>query len=532
MAGFAGRVGGVFRKFGSILAGVGGVMMRVGGVAFGMLKTGAVAVGGAIAGAAYAARSMLLEMDELAKVSRAIDFPIEAMQEFQFAAEQSGVDMNLFRGALLKFTKNVGEAKGGYGSLATGLKRSNPQLLKQLKSTTNMADALDLYLAAIKEVPDASKKAALATAGFGRTGISMTNLANESGERLQALREQMRANGVVTAEQAALAEEFNDTMNRVKLTAIGVFRDVVMPLIPEAENLANEARQWAIENRGLIKTKVHEWLGKVKDVVLNRVIPALKDLYHWLVENWPEIKEFAASLLDIVKNLAEFAGVLLKVKDAILAAAAAALSWKVAVGGLKMGEVAAGLAEGGGAAAKAAPAFAKLGKFMKGAGLVGLALSIGLAIGKLIDAFIDAKSKTATELGNMAVKSQQGLGSASMSELGSRVKKLNQAEKDASGFWSYASDVFSFGQDSQDARDEIRRARAAVQGEQMRRLSGALQAGSQAPSLATPQVATSETRTTNTERTELVIRDETGRAEITRGGKKGTVKLVPTGAMP
>ena len=49
--------------------------------------------------------------------------------------------------------------------------------------------------------------------------------------------------------------------------------------------------------------------------------------------------------------------------------------------------------------------------------------------------------------------------------------------------------------------------------------------------MAPPQSTVNETKTTTTQRTELVIKDESGRAEITKGGENGTVKLVPTGAM-
>jgi hypothetical protein len=532
MAGFAGRVGGVFKKFGSVLANVGGALMKVGRFGFDIFKKGALLATGAVIGIAYATQNLLTSMDELAKTTRAIGFPIEEFQEFRFAAEQSGVDADLFQSSLLKFTKSVGEAKSGYGALFTALKKTNPQLLKQLKGTDNMAEALDLYLASIKAVPDSAKKAAMATAGFGRSGVTMINLANASGEELEALRKQMRENGVVTEEQAKMAEDFNDTMNRVKLTAIGVFRDVVMPMIPEAMRLAEAARTWAVANRGLIQTKVREWAGKLKDMMVNKVIPAIRNLYEWFQKNWPEIKKVAGELFDFARGVAAFAVKLWDLRGAFIAVGVSVLAFKTAMLGVKLAETAAGFAAAGGAAAKAAPLIGGLSKALGAGGLVLAAGAAGVAVGTLINKLAEGRAQASMAKGNEAVQAQRGIGSASMSELNARIKKLNRAEKDVSSFGSYLSDMFTVGQDSQDARDEIRKARAAIQGEQMRRLSGALQAGAQAPALASPQVTSSETRTTNTERTELVIRDESGRAEITRGGKNGTVKLVPTGAMP
>lgn len=236
------------------------VASKVANTVTGALKYGFATGAAAATGLFLAINSTAESMDALAKKTRAIDFPIEEFQEWRFAAEQSGISGDVFEKSVTKFTKTIGEMKGGYGALFTALKKSDRPLLKQLKNTKNVSEALELYLAAIRKQPGAMKKAALASAGFGRDGVDMINLAMNSTEALEDLRAQMRENGVVTAEQAAKAEEYNDMMNRVKLTLQGFLVGVLTPLMPIMTELLGKLREWAVANRGVIASKIQEYL--------------------------------------------------------------------------------------------------------------------------------------------------------------------------------------------------------------------------------------------------------------------------------
>lgn len=229
------------------------------------LKVGAIA-GAAGIGLVFAAVNRTAEaMDALAKKTRAMDFPIEEFQEWRFAAEQSGVASEVFDKSLMKFTKTVGELKGGYGAMFTALKKTNPELLKQLQNATDVDKAFEVYLKAIGNTPGAMDKAALATAGFGRAGADMINLANAGAKEIGKLRKEMRANGVVTAKQAAEAEAYNDMMNSLSKTVTGLMVDVLTPLMPIMKDVAKSTRAWFIENKGLISQGLKEklsWLVK------------------------------------------------------------------------------------------------------------------------------------------------------------------------------------------------------------------------------------------------------------------------------
>src|SRR5690554_1146051 len=116
--GFNKRIHGTLKSAASSVLSVGKVIAA--GVA-----TGAAALGGLV----VATNKVADRMDDLAKRSRRLQFPIEALQEWTFAAEQSGITNDEFSNSLDIFARSIGQAKSGFGPLSSMLKRTNPQLL-------------------------------------------------------------------------------------------------------------------------------------------------------------------------------------------------------------------------------------------------------------------------------------------------------------------------------------------------------------------------------------------------------------------
>lgn len=228
-------------------------------------RTGAVVAAIAVTALALEINKLANDLDTLAKQSKRLDFPIEELQEWQFAAEQSGVESDVFTKSIDKFSKTLGELKGGYGAMETGLKKTNPQLRKQLKATDDIGEAMEIYINAMRETKGASQQAALGTLAFGRAGFKMVTLANTSKEGIAALRAEMRANGVATMEQAEAAEAYNDALNSAKLAGTGFIRSVLTPMLPMLTDAAKWVREWAIQNRELVTAKILEWGRAIVD---------------------------------------------------------------------------------------------------------------------------------------------------------------------------------------------------------------------------------------------------------------------------
>lgn len=236
------------------------------------LTVGATAFTGAAIGLYSAVNSVADSMDKLAKKSRAINFPIEEYQEWSFVAAQSGLDTAKFDKGLNTFTKRIGKLRGEFGPLYSALKKTNKPLAKQLQATTDSAAAMDIMIEAIQKAKTSADKSMLADAAFGVTNFAL--VAGNTTDQLAALRKEMRENGVVSAAQAQKAEAYNDMMNRLKLTGTGLVVDVLTPMMPIMTDLADKARKWAVENRGIIGAEFKRnlsWTIENFDLIVKRI---------------------------------------------------------------------------------------------------------------------------------------------------------------------------------------------------------------------------------------------------------------------
>lgn len=255
----SGRVGKFTRK---LERGLRNVNRTVGKLAQGLKSAATFAIAGvtvAATAAAIALKKFADSADALAKLSRRLDFPIEELQEWRFVAEQSGLSAEQFDKSLEKFTKTVGEARAGTGTLVTILKKSNPELLKQITSAENTAEAFDLYLQALRGTENQMDRTALATAAFGRTGAKFLNITEQSADAVKALRMEQRENGVITKQQANAAEAWNDALNSLTRSLIGLRDSVLAPLLPIFTEYARKLREMIIVNRELITQKIQKF---------------------------------------------------------------------------------------------------------------------------------------------------------------------------------------------------------------------------------------------------------------------------------
>lgn len=240
----------------------------LGRMARGLKSVARVGVGAltiAAAGAALALKGMADRADALAKRARRLQFPIEELQEWQFVAEQSGISAEMFDKSLEKFTKTVGEARAGTGTLITILRKSNPELLKQVLAAGNVSDAFDLYVKALRGTKNQMDKTALATAAFGRTGGKFLNITEQSSEAIKRLRMEQRQNGILTKEQAERAEAWNDALNSLKRSLIGLRDNVIAPLLPKLTEYALRLREVIVKNREMISEKILNFLRSIRD---------------------------------------------------------------------------------------------------------------------------------------------------------------------------------------------------------------------------------------------------------------------------
>ena len=157
--------------------------------------------------------------DSIAKTSRAIGITSDKLQELRFAADISGISMATLDSAMLGFSKRVGEARAGTGTLFTILNKTDQALLANVQSAGSVDEAFDLITQAANAMGNEMDKSALLSAAFGRTaGTAFKNLVPDI-ERLSA-----RARELGLVIDASLLLKAEDTKD--KLTELGAVLNV------------------------------------------------------------------------------------------------------------------------------------------------------------------------------------------------------------------------------------------------------------------------------------------------------------------
>lgn len=260
-----------FGKLGAAVGRVGAQLRRLG-------TYGAVAIGGL-----YLALSRTAsKMDDLGKLTSRLEFPVEEFQAWKKLAELAGTSSEGFDKAMYGLAQRVGELRAGTGSLNTLLQKVDPTLARNIKSSKNTAEAFELVLDGLRRLPDATRRAALANAAFGRNGRAIINLSKQSADELAKARAQLRAEGGVISEKSIRnAEAFQDAMLLVKTSIYNVWAEIAGGLFPVVVDIANAIRAWTVKNRELIVSGAAEFArefveaGKSVISVLREWIPPI-----------------------------------------------------------------------------------------------------------------------------------------------------------------------------------------------------------------------------------------------------------------
>lgn len=228
----------------------------------GIFGTLSLLTGVSVGGLGLLIKSSLETAEAIAKTAGATGLSTTALQEYRFAADQSGVSVETLDGALKTFAKTLGQAHLGAGPLVEILKKIDPELLKLIRTSGNTGQALDLVFKAMDKMRSASDRAALAAAAFGKSaGVDMTNLLRDGVGGLDALK--ARANDLGLVLDESLIKSANDAKDKLEVLGAVIktrMISVVGEALPLITNLA-EALLWLAQNAAKAAKSVGLGLG-------------------------------------------------------------------------------------------------------------------------------------------------------------------------------------------------------------------------------------------------------------------------------
>jgi hypothetical protein len=178
------------RKMTANFKSVGNSLKRVKGNA---AAATAVIVGLGTGAMANLARQAIRTANDLGDIAQKLGISSSALQEFQYAAQQSGVATNTLNMGLQRFGRRAAEAAQGTGEAKDAIKQLGIQLHD---SNGNLRSTEDLFtdaLNAIAKVPSELERNRLAFKLFDSEGVGIVNMAGN----FEQLRERARELGLV-----------------------------------------------------------------------------------------------------------------------------------------------------------------------------------------------------------------------------------------------------------------------------------------------------------------------------------------------
>jgi hypothetical protein len=219
-----------------------------------MVGAGMTAVGGGIVGGLMAMTKQAATYgDEIAKASKKTGMATEDISRLRYAAERSGVGFGGLESALARMARSASEAAGGaemyseaYDRLGVSVTDANGELKGGEQLFREVAEGL-------KNVDNATERAALAQEIFGRSGAQLLPLLNEGEAGIKKLGDRAEELGMVLSGKAAQdSERFNDALEDLKDTGTTIamtLGQTLMPTIAEIAEKVSEAvgrwREWS-----------------------------------------------------------------------------------------------------------------------------------------------------------------------------------------------------------------------------------------------------------------------------------------------
>lgn len=207
----------------------------------------------------HAIKSAIDFADSLNDLSKKTGIAVGTLGGLGYAASTAGVDLESVGKGAQKLAEKMAEAAGGgkqASAVFDAMKISVKNLDGSLKGTDQvLAEVADRFAS----YADGPEKAALATELMSKAGANLIPLLDEGGAKLREMIADYQKYGGVTTDTAARADQFNDTLAKIKLIQGALFRELASALLPTLQAVANiflEAKQQAGGFGGVIEVVV------------------------------------------------------------------------------------------------------------------------------------------------------------------------------------------------------------------------------------------------------------------------------------
>lgn len=204
--------------------------------------------------------------DQLGKVADKLGISTDALQEYRFAASQSGVAQATLDMALQRFTRRLGEAVQGTGELKDTLKLYNITVRDSEGNARATEAVLGDLADVIKRTESDSERLRIAFKAFDSEGAALVNMLRSGEAGLDRFRREARDLGIIINEELIRnSENATDQLDKLKHIISTELTTVVASYASDIAKVSTNVMEWVKENRALIDQKVPEYIARTKN---------------------------------------------------------------------------------------------------------------------------------------------------------------------------------------------------------------------------------------------------------------------------
>ena len=252
-----------------------------------MLKIGTV-ITGVAGGIGMFVTTIAQGIDELGDFAEMESVSIAALQEIGHAAQLSGSSLEAVKASVSGVNKTVGEAALGIGRGAQTFEKLGMSAKNADGSIKSFDQVLEEVAGKMEGLSRQEQIALAEKLGIDRSLIPL--LAKGRGE-LEALREEARAFGIASEEDAAKAGALTDALDRTKFMLGALGKQIAVGFMPQVTAVLDSFRGWLVANRKIINSGVGGALKTVTAII--------GTLWDWTVR-------LADGAVRLVKRLSDF----------------------------------------------------------------------------------------------------------------------------------------------------------------------------------------------------------------------------------